>query len=208
MGKRWQRRSDARPAELTEAAFALFAEQGFAATRLEDVAARAGVSKATIYRYFESKDGLFEATVKSAIAPRFSEIELLVKSFEGSSADLLRTLFNVARATLDGPLPCLLKMVVSESGHFPQLPTLWVDLVARTAMGLVRRIIERGIARGEFCEVDLDAIAPVVMGPVITLAIWQQTFARTGVKLMDRERVLNQHVEILLRGLARTRADP
>lgn len=199
--KRWRRRSDARPAELVAAGFALFAEQGFAATRLEDVAARAGVSKATIYRYFENKDALFEAVVKSAIVPRFSEVELLVNSFEGRSSDLLRTIFNVARAALDGPLPPLLKMIIAESGTFPQLATLWLNLVAGNMMGLVRRIIERGIARGEFREVDRDVIAPVVMAPVVLLAMWKQTFSHVAGDLFDRNRVLDQHVEILLRGL-------
>jgi AcrR family transcriptional regulator len=200
--KRWQRRSDARPAEITAAAFTLFAEQGFAATRLEDVAARAGVSKATIYRYFEGKDALFEAVVRSAIAPRFAEAEVLVEAFEGSSADILRTLFKIARGALEGPLPALLKMIISESGTFPQLATLWSNLAVARMMALVRRIIERGIARGEFRAVDLEAIAPVVVAPIVLLGIWKQTFSHTEVNF-DRGRTLDQHVELLLRGLER-----
>lgn len=198
--KRWRRRSDARPVELVAAGFALFAERGFAATRLEDVAARAGVSKATIYRYFENKDALFEAVVKSAIAPRFSEVELLMRSFEGSSADLVRTFFNVARAALEGPLPALLKMIVAESGTFPQIATLWSNLVASNMMGLVQRIIERGIARKEFREVDLQVVAPLVIAPVVMLAILKQAFSHTSLNF-DRDRVLEQHIELLLRGL-------
>jgi len=200
--KRWQRRSDARPGELTAAAFALFAEKGFAATRLEEVAARAGVSKATIYRYFESKDALFEAVVKSAIAPRFAEAEVLLDAYEGSSADLLRTLFKIARVALAGPMPALLKMIISESGTFPQLATLWSNLAVARMMALVRRIIERGITRGEFRPVDLEAIAPVIVAPIVLLAVWKQTFSHTAVNF-DRERVLEQHIEILLRGLER-----
>jgi len=203
--KRWRRRSNARPAELTAAAFALFAERGFAATRLEDVAARAGVSKATIYRYFENKDALFEAVVQSSIAPRFAEVEILLDAFEGSSADLLRTLFKIARTALAGDLPAFVKLIVSESGTFPQLATLWADLAVARIMGLVRRIIERGIARGEFREVDLTVIGPVVLAPIVLLGIWKQTFSHTNVTF-DRDRVLNQHVEMLLRALEPTRA--
>lgn len=200
--KRWRRRSDARPAELTAAAFALFAEQGFAATRLEDVASRAGVSKATIYRYFDNKDALFEAVVKAAISPRFAEAELLLEAFEGSSADLLRTFFKVARGALAGPLPALLKMIVSESGTFPQLATLWADLGVARMMGLIRRIIARGIARGEFREVDLEPIAPLVGAPVFLLGVWKQTFSHTQVQF-DADRVLDLHIDLLLRALAR-----
>lgn len=200
--KKWRRRSDARPGELTAAAFALFAEQGFAATRLEDVAARAGVSKATIYRYFENKDALFEAVIKDAIAPRFTEAETLVEAFQGTSADLLRTFFKVARGALGGPLPALLKMIVSESGTFPQLARLWADLGVSRMMGLMRRIVQRGIDRGEFREVDLEVIAPLVAAPVFLLGIWKQTFAQTSLQL-DPDRVLDQHVDLLLRGLSR-----
>jgi AcrR family transcriptional regulator len=205
--KRWRRRSDARPAELTAAAFALFAEQGFAATRLEDVASRAGVSKATIYRYFDNKDALFEAVVRAAISPRFAEAELLLEAFDGSSADLLRTFLKVARGALAGPLPALLKMIVSESGTFPQLATLWADLVVSHVMGLVRRIIARGIARNEFRDVDVDTIPPLVGGPIFLLAVWKQTFAHTQVQF-DVNRVLDQHIDLLLRGLAREPKEP
>jgi len=205
--KKWRRRRDARPGELTSAAFALFAEQGFAATRLEDVAARAGVSKATIYRYFENKDALFAAVIKEAISPRFAEAEVLVEAFQGSSADLLRTFFQIARGALGGPLPALLKMIVSESGTFPQLASLWAELALSRMMGLVRRIVERGIARGEFREVDLAVIAPLVGAPVLLLGIWKQTFSHTSLKL-DPNQVLDQHVDLLLRGLARLPEEP
>jgi len=198
--KRWRRRSDARPGELTAAAFALFAEQGFAATRLEDVAARAGVSKATIYRYFDSKEALFEAVVKEATAPRFAEAELLVEAFQGTTPDLLRTFFQVARGALSGPLPALLKMIVSESATFPKLASLWADLGVSRMLELVRRIVARGIARGEFRQVDLEAVAPVIMAPVFLLGISKQTFSNTSVQF-NPDQVLAQHADVLLRGL-------
>lgn len=199
--KKWRRRSDARPAELTAAAFELFAEEGFAATRMEDVAARAGVSKATIYRYFDNKDALFEAVVKDAISPRFAEAERLVDAFQGSTSDLLRTFFTVARGALAGPLPALLKMIVSESGTFPQLASLWVEFGVGRLLGIVRRIVERGVARGEFRPVDLEAIAPLLGAPVFLLGMWKQTFAHTSVHF-DPDQVLALHVDMLLRGLA------
>ena len=89
---RWERRKDARPQELLEAALDLFVERGYAATRLEDVARRAGVSKGTLYLYYENKEELFKAVVRSSIVPIIGDAEVSVAEFEGHSADLLRQL--------------------------------------------------------------------------------------------------------------------
>src|SRR5512145_278407 len=87
-----RRRKDARPAELTAAALDLFVEKGFAATRLDDVAARAGVSKGTLYLYFDSKEALFKAVVEDGIVPLFAAAEQQIADYQGGSADLLRHL--------------------------------------------------------------------------------------------------------------------
>ena len=199
--RKWRRRSGARPRELAQAAFALFSEQGFAATRLEDVAQRAGVSKATIYRYFENKEALFEAVVREAITPRFDEAELLLDAFEGSSSDMLRMLFNVLRAGIDGPFPHMIKLVLTESRNFPALANLWADMVITRGMQLVSRIIQRGIDRGEFRSVDSAATAPVVAAPFLLMALWKQTLSDTSFQL-DQQRLIEAHIDLLLAGLA------
>jgi AcrR family transcriptional regulator len=201
--KKWQRRRDARPTELTQAALGLFVEQGFAATRLEDVAARAGVSKATIYRYFESKEALFKAVVQEAIVPPFAQASLLIDSYEGKTEDLLRTFLNIAKAGLLGPIPPMIKLVISESAHFPQLAELWLDLVAKRVFGIVGKIVEKGVERGEFRPVSTDLIAPLVGAPVLMLAMVLQTFGHTSFQL-DAAAVLDAHLDMLLRGLKRT----
>jgi len=198
--KKWRRRSDARPGELTAAAFTLFAEQGFAATRLEDVALRAGVSKATIYRYFENKEALFAAVINDAVAPRFAEAEILLDDFAGSSEDLLRTFFKIIRRGLAGPFPPMVKLVISESGNFPELAQLWVELVVKKVFGLVGKIIARGVKEGEFRPVDVPATVPLVAAPVFMLAVVKQTFAVTQLP-MDEDAVLSAHLDFLLRGL-------
>jgi AcrR family transcriptional regulator len=198
--KKWRRRREARPTELTRAAFSLFAEQGFAKTRLEDVAARAGVSKATIYRYFDSKESLFQAVVQEAITPPFEQASLLIEAFDGKTADLLRTFFNIVKVGLDGPFPPMVKLVISESGNFPQLAELWVNLVIKRVFGVVGQIIERGVARGEFRAVDPRILTPLVGAPVFMVAMVRQTFGQTDFQL-DATRVLDTHLDILLRGL-------
>ncbi len=90
-GLRRTRRKESRPNELLEAALELFVERGFAATRLEDVASRAGVSKGTLYLYFESKEELFKAVVRSGILPVIENAESMVGQFRGNASELLRS---------------------------------------------------------------------------------------------------------------------
>jgi AcrR family transcriptional regulator len=202
--KKWRRRSDARPAELTRAALGLFAEKGYAATRLEEVAARAGVSKGTIYRYFANKEALFDAVVREAVTPRFVEMSALFEVYEGSSIEFLRMLMQVAKRTLEGPTPSMLRLVIGESGNFPELARMWADLVAGRMMGLVERVLLRGMERGEFREVDAKAHVPLVMAPIVAIAVARLSLSGTPVQF-DPDSVLDAHVEMLLRGLSAER---
>src|SRR5215470_18765707 len=110
--KRWERRKDARPGEIVAAALQLFSNRGFAATRLEDVATVAGVSKGTVYLYFESKEQLFEAVVREAIAPNIDRAEAIVDAFEGPTPDLLRALFAFVGEVLETPITGVMKLIV------------------------------------------------------------------------------------------------
>jgi AcrR family transcriptional regulator len=203
--KRWERRKEARPAEIVAAALQLFADRGFAATRLEDVATVAGVSKGTVYLYFESKEQLFEAVVREAIAPNIDRAEALVDGFEGPTPELLRALFGFVAGVLDTPLTGVMKLLVAESGNFPQLARLYADLVLRRVFALIRRILERGVTRGEFRPLDLDTTVPLVMAPILLLGMWKHSFGAHTDLVLDRGAVLEAHRENLLRGLA---ADP
>jgi len=202
MPKRWERRKEARPAEIVAAALHLFSDRGFAATRLEDVATVAGVSKGTVYLYFDSKEQLFEAVVREAITPNIARAEALVDGFEGPTPDLLRGLFAFVGDVLETPLTGVMKLIVSESGNFPQLARMYADLVLRRAFALMRRILERGIARGEFHLMDLDATVPLVVAPVLLLGVWKHSFGAHTDLTLDRRKVLEAHCENLLRGLA------
>src|SRR5215831_19824104 len=110
ISKRWERRKEARPAEIVAAALQLFSDRGFAATRLDDVATVAGVSKGTVYLYFESKEQLFEAVVREAVAPNIARAEALVEGFEGPTPELLRQLFELLGAALETPLTGVMKL--------------------------------------------------------------------------------------------------
>jgi AcrR family transcriptional regulator len=200
--KRWERRKDARPSEIVAAALQLFADRGFAATRLEDVATVAGVSKGTVYLYFESKEQLFEAVVREAVAPNIARAEALVDAFEGSTPDLLRAFFAFVAAVLETPITGVMKLIVAESGNFPQLARMYADLVLRRAFALMRRILERGVTRGEFRALDVEATVPLVVSPIVLLGVWKHSFGPHTDLALDRRRVLEAHCENLLRGLA------
>jgi AcrR family transcriptional regulator len=200
--KRWERRSEARPAELVTAALELFAERGFAGTRLEEVAARAGVSKATVYLYFDSKEKLFEAVVRQAVTPKLDRAEALVDAFEGTTPELVRRLLALFETLLDSGVPAVVKLIVAEAGNFPALARLYAELVVQRGMGLLQRIVRRGVDRGEFRPVEPANVAPLVLAPVLLLALWRQSMAPHTEFRLDARAVLAEHAETLLRGLA------
>lgn len=199
--KRWERRKNARPAEIVAAALQLFSDRGFAATRLEDVATVAGVSKGTVYLYFESKEQLFEAVVRESVAPNIARAEALVDGWDGPTPELLRAFFAFIGEVLETPITGVMKLIVSEAGNFPQLARMYADLVLRRAFALMRRILQRGVERGEFRPIDVEATVPLVVSPVMLLGVWKHSFGAHTDLALDRRRVLEAHCEVLMAGL-------
>jgi len=199
-----QRRKQARPAEIMAAALTLFSERGFAATRLDDVAEAAGVSKATIYLYFENKEQLFTALVRDIATPRFDEIEKLIGAYDGSSADLLSfvmaRLNDVATTTR---LPALAKIVLAEAGNFPEITAFYRDQIIRRGFGNLERIIERGIERGEFRHCNVKAAVQGIIFPIVMNALARNTFGE--LPQFDPDGFFAAHAEFVLRGLAADR---
>lgn len=199
--KRWERRAEARPGALTEAAFRLFSERGYAATRLDDVAAACGVSKGTVYLYFESKAHLFEAMARENVAPRLDALTAMVDAHEGSSEELLREVIGVFGKTLDSPLPVMAKLVIAESNNFPELAKLWNEVALSRLLKLMARVVERGVERGEFRPVEPEDTAVLVVAPLFMLGLWTQSLGKHTAPPFDPSKVLPAHVETLLRGL-------
>lgn len=196
-----QRRKEARPAEIIAAALKLFSERGFAATRLEDVAEAAGVSKATIYLYFDSKEDLFKALIREVATPRLDAIEAFVESFDGRAVDLMRGLYERARAiAASADLRAVIKLVLSEAGNFPDVAVFYRDGMVLRGLRNIARIIERGIASGEFRACDPVATAQSVILPIIMNALAREVFGETPE--LDPQRFLPSHFDFVLRGLA------
>ena len=200
---RWERRKDARPGELAAAALELFVERGFAATRLDDVARRAGVSKGTLYLYFDSKEDLFKAVIREGYVSRINEFAARMKDYQGSSADLVRELVNswweqIGATNLAG----ITKLMMSEAGNFPDLANFYHDEVVVRGTGLFAAAIQRGIEAGEFRDVSLDYAPRIACAPVIMLMLWRNSFDLCGTHQMDARAFLEAHTDMLLHALA------
>ena len=200
---RWTRRKEARPQELLDAALALFVERGFVATRAEDVAARADVSKGTVYFYYANKEELFKAVVRSTLVSIIQEGQALVKDYQGSSSDLLRMLMltwwdRVGATKASG----LCKLVMAEAGNFPELARFYYEEVIAPAHALFHAVLQRGIDRQEFRTIDLAMTTHTLMAPVLLTMMWQHSFAHCCQEPMPAPRAQIEYgVDLLLKGL-------
>lgn len=196
-----RRRKEARPSELTAAALALFVEKGFAATRLEDIAARAGVSKGTLYLYFTSKEALFTAVIEEGIVPTIVAGEQLLAQHQGDSLDLLRQLLLAWWAQIGGThLAGVPKLIVSESANFPDVAEFYYEKVIKRGRALLGAALARGVARGEFRAVDIESCIDVLIAPLLMLAIWKVSTCFCGDSV-DPQRFLTTHLELMAQGL-------
>lgn len=198
------RRKQARPGELLDAALDLFVEKGFAATRSEEVAARAGVSKGTLFLYFPSKEELFKAVVRENISGRFAEWQEEFENFEGSTADMVRYCMRVWWERIGATRASgITKLMISEARNFPELAAFYQQEVIRPGMDLVRRILQRGVARGEFRAIDVDYTVFSIVAPMIFLIMMKHSLGACVPQdyPLDPERYVQAQVEALLQGL-------
>lgn len=198
-----RRRKDTRPAELLDAALAVFAEKGFTAARMEDIAVRAGAAKGTLYLYFPSKEAVFEALVRTLIVPNLDLAEAAAAGHQGPIAPLLRRAAPlVATIIRDGRLVVLPRLLIGELHRFPELARFYKATVVDRALDLIARLHRQGVETGEFRPQDSEAVARLVVAPVLMMAIWRAVFAPHEAEPFDPARVLDTHVDTLLRGLA------
>ena len=197
---RRERRKHERPGELLEAALELFVDKGYAATRIEEVAARAGVSKSTVFLYFPSKLELFKEVVRCNISNQLEQWAGHFGQFEGSSADLMRYGLNSwwerIGSTLAGGLT---KLVMSESRNFPEVAAFYREQVIQPGQTLLQRILQRGIDRGEFRPLDVQAASLSLISAMVFLMMWRHSMAGCAPGAdFDPKGFLNTHLETLL----------
>jgi len=200
-----RRRKDARPAELLEAALTLFVEKGFAATRSEEVAKAAGVSKGTLYLYFPSKEELLKAVIQHFLG---AEIEAGVQeaaAADGPTAQALEQLLVTWWTRVyEGPASGVFKLVITEIRNFPEIGEFWVERVVAPGEQIVSGLLRRGIERGEFAPVDIDFAVHSILMPMILLCVHKHSFAACGIaKELDLDPVafMKAHFHLILTGL-------
>ena len=203
---KFRRRKEARPGEIVAAALQVFAERGFAAARLDDIAARAGVSKGALYLYFETKEDLFRAVVRDAVAPNLDAAAAVIGAGAEDFAGCVRALASRLSALLAaGPFAAVAKMVVGESRNFPDLARIWHDQLAGRALALLTGLVEHGQARGEVRAGDPRFYAFSLAGPLVMGALWREVFIPVGAAPLDLQALAAQHVETVLEGLLASR---
>lgn len=197
-----QRRKEARPAELAAAALVLFVEKGFAATRLDDVAARAGVSKGTLYLYFDSKEALFRAVIEESVLPLIDASEARVEALLDDPARLLRELlmdwWERFGAT---PLGGTCKLMISEGGNFPEVAAYFNEAVIGRWSALLRQVIEAGIARGVFRPGNPEALRQMVFHPLLMQSVLQHSMVGGTPGRPLPEQYFETYFDFILRGL-------
>ena len=205
-----RRRKEARPQELLDAALALFVEKGFAATRTDEVAERAGVSKGTLYLYYPSKEELLKAVISHYLSSRIAEGALIAARFDGSASALLRSvLIDWWGQLYDSPAAGVFKLVITEVRNFPDIAQFYADQVVEPAHQLLGGILRRGVAAAEFRAVDVDSAVHSLILPLVMICLHRHSLGACPLDWhLDGSAFIAQHVALVLDGLCLQPAVP
>lgn len=197
---RFQRRKEDRPAEITEAAMAAFAENGYSGTKVDDVANRAGVSKGLLYLYFKTKEDLFKAVIRSFVSPRIDTLVRNVADSELSAEQFLRGPFtDFAKLMPHSPARVLVRLMIAEGPKHPDLISWYWDNIVSRGIAALRQLIQRGIDAGEFRDCALKDYPHLLVAPVFFALIFRQLFARHAE--LDTDEYIDAHIDTVLRAL-------
>ena len=197
-----RRRKAERTPEIVAAAIASFAEHGYADTRLEDVAERAGIAKSTIYLYFANKEAVFRAAVETRVQATFGELDEVVTGFEGTTEELLGVvLASSYERFVRSDTPTLLRTIISEGERFPELRRVFYEESLCRGTQVLERLLRRGVARGEFREAPVIDFPRMLIAPTLMASIWRMTFDELDP--IDIDAWARAHVDLLMNGLRR-----
>ncbi len=197
-----ERRKEARPVELLDAALSLFVEKGYAATKVEEVAAMAGVSKGTLFLYFATKQDLFKAVIRSNLADHFPAWNQEFDSFQGSTSEMLAYAMQswwdrIGNTRASG----MTKLVASEGSNFPEVVEFYENEVMRPGRALFKAILQRGIDRGEFRPMDTDTAVYSLVSTIFFLSMWRHSLSPCdSATTLNPQAFLQSHVHALIHG--------
>ena len=199
---KWRRRSTARPDEILDAALDLFIAQGYAATRVEDIARAAGLSKGAVYLYFSSKGKVFEGLVQRAIVPVIVNAEKMAEKNSRDPQVALKTMINlIANRMRDPRMAAIPRLVIAEAGQFPELAEMYHAEVIERGLSVIEILLKRGIEAGTFRHVDPRFGLCSVVGPIITNMLLVNVFGKSESSEADAQSFVENHLDILFNGL-------
>ncbi|MGE0740084.1 MAG: TetR/AcrR family transcriptional regulator [Hyphomonadaceae bacterium] len=198
---RWRRRADARPDEILDAALAEFTARGFDAARMEDIAKRAGISKAAIYLYFPSKMAVLEALIEAKVSPLARQVQHLSDAGRADPLMALRTLATAAAHLLSDPnLFAVPRLVIGLSGRFPEIADYYRTHVVALARAALESLVQAAMDQGAIRQIDKQAVVRAFIGPLFFEAMWTHVL-RGESALGDPQNLITSHFDILLNGL-------
>lgn len=193
---RYQRRKQDRPQEITAAAFEAFAEKGYSATRVDEVAKRAGVSKGLMYLYFKTKEELFKAVVKSVVVRRVDRLIENVDTTSLSSEDFLRgPMLDFMKKIPGSPVAIVIRLLISEGPRHPDLVNYYYDNVVAKGLAAIEKFVRRGVERGEFKQSPVTDMPHLFLAPMMLSIVWRIVFAN---KALDTDRLMETQIDLLL----------
>ncbi len=196
------RRPEDRASEIARAALELFVTRGFAATKLEDVAKAASVSKGLPYLYFKNKEELFKAVITEAVAGPLAVAAEMIDQFDGTSEELLRQLVAGFRAFEESPAGGVVKLILAEAGNFPEVARFYCTSFDVRGRDLFARTLRRGVESGEFRPLsDLEATAVIIVQPLAMFSVWKRSLAPFDPGKVDSEQFYTAYLDFVLKGL-------
>jgi AcrR family transcriptional regulator len=172
-----------------------FIARGYAATRLDDVANRAGVAKGTIYLHFEDKEALFQELIRTALVPLIGRLAApppTGSSVRAALESFAETFAQEVVATRRGDI---VRLIIAEGARFPAVADFYYREVVARGMAGMRGLLELAIARGEIRNEALARFPQIVVAPAIVAVIWQGLFGRHAP--LDATEMLRVHLDLI-----------
>lgn len=202
-GPKFRRRAEARPDEVLDAALELFIEKGFAATRVEDIAKRAGLSKGAVYLYFPSKEKIIEGIVRRAVVPIADSALVFAAGYEGDPRIVITMVLKMLGTKLNEPkLLAIPKLIFREVLGFPELAEMYRREVLDKVIPVVEGLIRKGVDQGYLRAVDPELTIRSIIGPIMLHVAMMEIFGITTKDGFSVEKLIDNHLAILFDGLS------
>lgn len=200
---KFRRRAEARPDEVLDAALDLFMEKGFAATRVEDIAKRAGLSKGAVYLYFSSKEAILEGLVHRAILPVAQSALSTLDAYEGDPRVIIALVIRTLGARFSDPQTLAIpKVVLREVLGFPHLAEMYRREVLDRAIPALEKLVARGIEQGYLRPVDPELTVRSIVGPIMVHAVLAEVFGVMPKGGLEIDKLIDNHLTILFDGMS------